>query len=188
MTPQIIRALIHPKVDPSQLVATKWSSVEDKAWFADKLLDLIASGFPEKKFTERLYRYLSNSFFMIAHFDKHGFMAAQLSTPPRQLAFVTHLATYRAIGDPEFTFSDVEAVISQRLANSGVVEHLAGELARKREDAERQLLASLQAKYEGKAVPEPRLTPPPPLETDVAVLRRRLEKQSAASALQPSLF
>jgi hypothetical protein len=48
--------------------ATKWSTAEQKAKFANQLMTFIAADFPENKFTKALYNRLSQCFGMIAHY------------------------------------------------------------------------------------------------------------------------
>jgi len=48
--------------------ATKWSTAEEKAKFANDLMAFIAADFPEKKFKKGFYERISMCFGMIAHY------------------------------------------------------------------------------------------------------------------------
>ena len=63
----IVRALTTPAFEPDQFVATKWSTAEDKAKFANALMKFIAQEFPRPDFSKALYQRLSNTFGHIAH-------------------------------------------------------------------------------------------------------------------------
>ena len=87
---------------------TKHSSAKDKADFANKLMDFIASGYKRTKFTKALYSRLSNTFGHIAHYNIEGFYDTWFESQYKQTEFIRHLLNYPCYGDPEYTYSDVE--------------------------------------------------------------------------------
>jgi hypothetical protein len=87
--------------------ATKWSTAENKAKFANQLMAFIAADFPENKFTNAFYDRLHNCFMFIAHTDKQGFIATFFTCTEDKLDFLKLIARSPCYGSPEFTFSDV---------------------------------------------------------------------------------
>jgi hypothetical protein len=72
--------------------------------------------------------------------------------PPISSRFIQALANAPCYGDPAFTFSDVERAIGEVVRSMGWESVYKTRLAQENETIERNLLASLQAKYEGSAV------------------------------------
>ena len=143
----IVRALTTPPFEASQFVATKWSSAEEKAKFANKLMKFIAAEFPRQGFTQDFYRRLSNTFGHIACYDIHGFYGVFFEDEAGRIDFLDQALTFPCYGDPACTFSDVERAVKARLRASNVIE-----IFRMRErDATRArelaLLARLASKY-----------------------------------------
>lgn len=128
---------------------TKWSTAEEKATFANHLLAFIAADCPESKFTKAFYNRLSQCFGFIAHYDRDGFLAEFFTCTDDKLRFVRCLTQSPCYGSPEFTFSDVEHAISAEIRSMSYVEAYERKLAREIETRERQMLAALQAKYQG---------------------------------------
>ena len=129
--------------------ATKWSTAEDKAKFANQLMAFIAADFPENKFTNAFYDRLHNCFMFIAHTDKQGFIATFFTCTEDKLVFLKLIATSPCYGSPEFTFSDVEKAVSAEVRSMGYVELYRARLGREKETQERADLAKLRAKYAG---------------------------------------
>lgn len=151
----IARALILPKLEPGQFVATEWSSPSDKEKFGNHLLRFIAEAYPRRLFTKVFYCRLSNCFGHIAHYSEHGFWDYYFTELAQQLAFLEDTIAYPCYGDPAFTFSDVERVIKARIVRSGVLDWQRREVTRHRELAERALLRKLQEKYDAPERPKP---------------------------------
>jgi hypothetical protein len=128
---------------------TKWSTAEEKAKFANHLLVFIAADCPESKFTKTFYNRLSQCFGFVAHCDRDGFLAEFFTCTADKLRFVRCLTECPCYGSPEFTFSDVERAISAEIRSMNYVEAYERKLAREIETRERQMLAALQAKYQG---------------------------------------
>lgn len=80
---------------PNQFVNSGWPSgtPAKKARFVNALIRFIDAGYPPTQFTRALYDGLATHgyFNFIAHYGRHGFYDAQLSTPARQQQFLTHL-------------------------------------------------------------------------------------------------
>jgi hypothetical protein len=85
--------------------ATKWSTAEQKAKFANQLMTFIAADFPENKFTKALYNRLSQCFGMIAHYNREGFIDTFFTDLPGKLRFLKCLTQWPCYGSPEYTFS-----------------------------------------------------------------------------------
>lgn len=92
-------------------VPTKWATAEEKADFADALVDFIVMGFPKPKFTQKFYARLSNTFGHIAHYDREGFWVEFFTSSGDKLRFLMHTLNWTPVGDPTFVWSDVERVI-----------------------------------------------------------------------------
>lgn len=141
------------KFGAEQFTATKWDSGEDKAKGLSALVSFIQAGFPEAKFTRRVYDVLYLHLFgHIAHFNKAGFYAEWFATPARQLAWLRYAARGGAYGaghgDPAYTWSDVETVLVDWLRSSGVVNRYEAIVEGQTRSRELAQLAYLQGKYE----------------------------------------
>lgn len=98
-----------PSFTASMFTSTSFRTAEDKAWFANALADFITKHkFNRNKFTKRLYEYLSNAFGHIAHTNIDGFYEAWFATLSQQTEFLRLMHSYTPMGDPKYTFSDVE--------------------------------------------------------------------------------
>jgi hypothetical protein len=149
-------------------VASKFSTADEKADFANKLMAFIESGFEEKKFTKAQYRRLSLTFAFIAHNDHAGFMAEYFTRTEDKARFLEQIATHPCYGDPEYTYSDVEKAVKSRVRHMGFHGYYV-ELARtEAEAAERATLARLQAKYVSSASASP-LVPSSPLQSPLSI-------------------
>lgn len=100
----------------SMFAATKFTSAAAKAKFGNDLARFVAGGFRRTMFTKTLYRNLSDCFGHIAEFDVHGFYDVWFSTTQRQLDWVSHTLSASAVGDPAWTFSDVEGAFQNWLS------------------------------------------------------------------------
>ncbi|MFC4244995.1 hypothetical protein ACFOYW_16625 [Gryllotalpicola reticulitermitis] len=107
-----------------QFTDSGWSSGtrEKKARFTNALIRFIDNDCPEEAFTTALYDGLSTHgyFGFIAHYDRHGFYTAQLSTPERRARFLDSLlrACERdAHTDRPDLWSDVKHALLQHHAN-----------------------------------------------------------------------
>ncbi|MHB1524996.1 MAG: hypothetical protein ACYCZN_01730 [Candidatus Dormibacteria bacterium] len=144
------------KFDAGQFTATKFDSAEDKAKGLSALVSFIQSGFPESKFTRRVYDALYlHMLGHIAHFNRAGFYAEWFASPESELQWLRYAAHGGAygvgIGDPAFTWSDVETVLVEWVRASGLVAQYEGIVEGRTRSRELAQLAYLQAKYSGRA-------------------------------------
>jgi hypothetical protein len=148
-----------PHFEPSQFTPTKFDTAQDKADFANRLVRLIAGGFKPTLFSHKLYHDLALSFGFIAHYDRDGFYASQLSTLPRRISFL-HTLYQGGIygtgpgphpGDPRFTRSDVEASFRHLPWIEVQVERLEADLAQLAEAGEQADLHRLIDRHPGAA-------------------------------------
>ncbi|RZU28935.1 hypothetical protein [Edaphobacter modestus] len=128
---------------------TEWDSAEKKLAFANHLINFIATDFPRQKFTKGFYNRLSCVFGMIAHYNLEGFYQAFFTCTAAKVRFLSCLLNWPNYGDPAYTYSDVEAAVQEKLRELGFYEMYRSRLGRETEQAERAVLAHLQAKYEG---------------------------------------
>jgi hypothetical protein len=190
-----------PRFTADMFVATKFSTADDKADFANKLMAFIESGFEEKKFTKTLYNRLSMIFAFIAHYDSAGFKAEYFSSTDDKVRFLEQIVSHPCRGDPAFTFSDVEKAVKSRVRNMGFLGYYAGLARSEAEVAKRAALARLQAKYDSSrqpSAPQPpsqsqsplsiRLQPPTVRAEETAYLADISDKAEQIDAPQYSLF
>ncbi len=127
----------------------KWATADEKAKIANKLTRFVLGGFQQASFTRVMYQHLSNMFGHIAHYDIHGFYAtwfADIRCCRDWAEYITG-SWLSGIGDPRFTWSDVEKALIQWAMDNRIAEQL-DELYRLGADQkERALLNTLQQKY-----------------------------------------
>ena len=133
----------------TQFQPTQWATSEQKAKMANKLIAFLRADCPESKFSKDLYKMCSSVFGHIAHYNAAGFYATWFSTPERRVRFVRQALTRPCVGDPAWTWSDVEEALQDEFERNNDVyvgrnTELANASQLAREPAE---LARLQAKY-----------------------------------------
>lgn len=117
-------------------------AAEDQKYI-DKLVAFAITGFPERKFTEDLYRWLSRHFDHIAHYDRGGFYGEWFSSLEKQIRWL-NLACW----DWQASRHDhVEAEVKRLLVQNGIRERLFAAHTRSVEQAERAELRRLATKY-----------------------------------------
>lgn len=102
--------------------ATQFDTAEDKAKFERQFKRFVLSGFKRFHFHNWFYQRLSNCFGHIAHYDKAGFYEQFFTTPQGKLQFLRMTAEHDCVGDPRFTYSDVEKELQDWVRSSGLVE------------------------------------------------------------------
>ena len=132
---------------PGMFVPSKHSDANEKASFANNLMDFVESGFEERKFTKALYQRLTLSYGFIAHYNREGFWSEYFTRSEDKAEFLARILRHPCHGDPDFTYSDVEKAVQARIRHMGFHGYYAQMADREREYAERALLTSLQAKY-----------------------------------------
>ncbi len=143
----IVRALTAPAFEPNQFVATKWSTAEDKAKFANALMKFIANEFPRPALSKALYQRLSNTFGSIAHTNREGYYSVFFERDADKVVFLDQTLRWPCYGDPTYTFCDVEGAVQRRLRAANVIEVFRMREADATRKRELDALARLQAKY-----------------------------------------
>lgn len=100
---------------------TKWSSAADKQKFARQYIAFVQARCPFERFHEWFYNRLMQMFMHIAHYNRHGFYETWCDSPEKRLGLVRHHLEYPCVGDPAWTWSDVERELQVWLAESGIV-------------------------------------------------------------------
>lgn len=100
---------------------TKWSCAADKQKFALHYISFIQARCPFEKFHDWFYTRLSQMFMHIAHYNRHGFYETWCETSEKRLAMLRHHVEYPSVGDPAWTWSDVERELQIWLAESGIL-------------------------------------------------------------------
>ena len=129
--------------------ATKWNSVEDKAKFETQFKRFVLRGFRETMFNKKFYERLSLMFGHIAHTSKIGFYDTWFKNTTQRLAFLKHTVNgcMVGMGDPKWTWSDVEKVLSRWIMESRLIPECEAKLTKETETVERAQLARLKNKY-----------------------------------------
>jgi hypothetical protein len=128
---------------------TRWATADEKARIANRLTRFVLGGFQQASFTRVMYQRLSNMFGHIAHYDLHGFYATWFADIRCCRDWAEHItgSWLSGIGDPAFTWSDVEKALIQWAKDNRIAEQL-DELHRlDTEQKELTLLNTLQRKY-----------------------------------------
>ena len=145
------------KCEVERFTATKWATAEDKAKGLSALVSFVEAGFPESKFTRRIYEALYlHMLGHIAHYDQAGFFREWFSTPERQLRWLQYVAKGGAYGiggsgDPTSTWSDVETALVEWVRASGLMHRYEGIVEGRTRSRELAQLAYLEAKYGDRA-------------------------------------
>ena len=112
----------------SNFTATQWNTAEDKARMADKLTKFILNGFQQGSFTKEMYKRLSTMFGHIAEYNLHGFYAVWFKDDAACLKWAENAMRGGVlgfvVGDPAWTWSDVERAIQKWLSDNGIVEQI----------------------------------------------------------------
>ena len=110
--------------------ATQWNTAEDKARMADKLTKFILNGFQQGSFTKEMYKRLSTMFGHIAEYNIHGFYTVWFDDDAACLKWVENAMRGGVlgfvVGDPAWTWSDVERAIQKWLSDNRIVEQIRG--------------------------------------------------------------
>lgn len=128
---------------------TQWATAEEKAKTAHKLTKFILGGFGQAAFGKGMYQRLSNMFGHIAHCDINGFYSTWFADIKSCRDWAEHItgSWLSGIGDPRFTWSDVETALIQWIKDNEIAEQLDELYRLDTEQKERTLLNALQHKY-----------------------------------------
>ena len=134
---------------PEQFTPTQWDTREGKAKFANHFQKFVLSGFQRQLFPKWFYIRLSMTFGHIAHYDHDGFYSTWFRTSKDRVQFLewTVNSRYAGIGDPAYTYSDVEKALAAWVRQSGLITQWHACLAEETEQTERGQLARLLMKY-----------------------------------------
>lgn len=152
-------ALLRPRFQPDAFTATKWDTADVKAKFANDLCRFMAADFKESLFTKALYQRLSMCFGQIAHYNREGFFGEFFRDLTGKVDFLEQTLAWRCFGDPEYTYSDVEAAVNARLRSCNLLAAYRALRAAELEKAESEMLRRLQQKYGGGNAPQDAPTP-----------------------------
>jgi len=154
-------ALLRPQFNAAEFTATKWEGPEVKAGFANDLCRFMAADFKDSLFTKRLYRRLALSFGHIALYDRETFHDHFFRDLRGKEAFLEQIVKWPACGQPEYTYCDVERAVQARLHECNLLAAYRALRAAEIEDAERELLRRLKAKYDETGMATTDRTPVP---------------------------
>lgn len=106
------------RLTPADCTATQWATAKAKADAGNRVLAFIENGLHSDAFTADLYRTCSQHLFgHIAHFNRSGFADVWFTTPEDKTAFIRHAVNASGLGDPAWTWSDVEQHLQRTLAD-----------------------------------------------------------------------
>ena len=88
--------------------ATKWETALTKEKFEKQFKKFVSGGFKLRDFPRWFYQRLSTCFGHIAHYNQGQFYETFFTTPEDQQMFVDQTLQYVSVGDPAWTYSDVE--------------------------------------------------------------------------------
>ena len=118
----IRRRLEQPTFAAAEFTPTEWDGAEAKARFARHFLRFVGQGMPEHLFTQAFYRRLALCFGHIAHYNRHGFLDHYFRTASDKRRFLQDSMDWSPMGDPAWTWCDVELVLQRRIRASGLLE------------------------------------------------------------------
>ena len=111
----------------TNLTATKFTKVEDKAKWLNDLAGFVRSGFSRARFTKPLYNRLSMCFGHIAHYSQGGFYETWFDELADRLSWIEHTLDCQCHGDPSYTFSDAERLFQiwlQSVEGQAIIQHI----------------------------------------------------------------
>ena len=95
--------------------STNFATAEDKAKWANKFTKFILGGFQRNSFKKEIYKQLHHMFGHCAEYDLDGFYCTWFGDTSKCLHWVETVATtwLAGLGQPQFTWSDVEIKVIQ---------------------------------------------------------------------------
>ncbi len=129
--------------------ATSFATAEDKAKWANKFTKFILGGFQRNSFKKEIYQQLHHMFGHCAEYDINGFYYTWFENTQKCLYWLETVTTtwLAGIGQPQFTWSDVEIKLVQWIRNNHIHDRVAGYLQAETEQKERATLKLLQDRY-----------------------------------------
>lgn len=128
---------------------TNFATAEDKAKWANKFTKFILGGFQRNSFKKEIYKQLHHMFGHCAEYDLDGFYSTWFEDTYKCLHWVETAATtwLAGIGQPQFTWSDVEIKVIKWIRNNNIHDQISGYLQAETEHKERATLSALQNRY-----------------------------------------
>jgi len=128
---------------------TSFATAEGKAKWANKFTKFILAGFQRNSFKKEIYQQLHNMFGHCAEYDINGFYYTWFEDTYKCLHWVETVATtwLAGIGQPQFTWSDVEIKVVQWVRDNNIHDQIARYLQAETEQKERATLKVLQNRY-----------------------------------------
>ena len=128
---------------------TNFTTAEDKAKWANKFTKFILGGFQRSSFKKEIYKQLHHMFGHCAEYDLDGFYCTWFEDTYKYLHWVETIATtwLAGIGQPQFTWSDVEIKLVHWIRDNNIHDQIAGYLQAETEQRERATLKVLQDRY-----------------------------------------
>lgn len=130
-----------------QFTPTQWSSAQDKADFANAFVRFIENGFQQAHFTSPFYHRLCQTFGHAAHFNQATFYRTFFTTSVDKLRFLRQTVDHEPVGDPAYTFSDVEGVLRAWVIEGNLLDRVGKTAAHAQSRAERAELKRLLDKH-----------------------------------------
>lgn len=129
--------------------ATNFATAEDKAKWANKFTKFILGGFQRSSFKKEIYNHIQHTFGHCAEYDFNGFYTTWFDDTYKCLHWVETIATswLVGIGQPQFTWSDVEIKLVQWIRDNNIHDQIAGYLQAETKYKERAMLRVLQDRY-----------------------------------------
>lgn len=109
------RRLEQPRFDAAMFTPTRFATAAEKADFARYFVRFLAEGMPSAQFTKKFYNRLSTTFGHIAHVSQLGFYEHFFADLPGKLRFLEQTLGRWPVGDPAWTFRDVEHKLQERI-------------------------------------------------------------------------
>lgn len=133
----------------ANFTAAKFATAAEKADIANKITKFILGGFQRGSFNKKMYQRMCSMFGHIAHYDLNGFYEVWFIDNQACLRWAENLSGnwLVGIGDPQYTWSDVEKKLAQWVKDNQIAEQLDVLHRAEAELKERTLLAALQQKY-----------------------------------------
>lgn len=128
---------------------TNFATAEDKAKWANKFTKFVLGGFQRNSFKKEVYKQLHHMFGHCAEYDLDGFYYTWFENTYKCLHWVETVTTtwLAGIGQPQFTWSDVEIKLVQWIRDNNIHDQVAGHLQAETEQRERATLKVLQNRY-----------------------------------------
>ncbi len=128
---------------------TNFATAEDKARWANKFTKFILGGFQRSSFKKEIYKQLHHMFGHCAEYDLVGFYCTWFEDTYKCLHWVETVTTtwLAGIGQPQFTWSDVEIKIVQWIRDNKIHDQVAGYLQTETKQKECTTLKVLQNRY-----------------------------------------